>query len=567
MTAQSIGLFTIYFPDPSLFNVGDDRVNPLNANISFQYPITSNIQTLSPKDVQRGNDPYGILYVPDLSSSGCRDAEQEHVPSNATRLNNLPSDTDYALVAFAPWFSPTCMLEYFQAARSSTARAFLVYLPGNDNTMPPVMNDHAWYLGDGGSWKMNNTFPTYAISSSSGSIIARELSFYSGNVSNTPYSDEFPAVVNPTDYVRLWASIDLESNNQLPSLWVFLVIVLGLLILVIGTTSIMMHLVQRRRRNSLRQRVINGEVNLETLGIKRVVVPREFLEKMPLYSYSSGSVDPEKAVPQPPAQAHNLPSPTIDAETGANSSPLLRCSSAPTVPPPTDPQSGSFSQSTCPICLDDFEPIESQIRELPCHHIFHADCIDPFLLKNSSLCPLCKQSVLPTGYCPTRITNIMVRRERIIRRMRARNAANGANGGQPLPASTPIGRREAVTGFVRSRVGGTLGGRRIFSAPERTQTRPPDIEMANSNAAAPPASSNAAPLPTQEISPVPAQPPRNNSVECTTPPSPSQPRGEWARQRALMLLGNRNVPGPAEDEENTGPRWKRGLRKLFPGFR
>jgi hypothetical protein len=459
------------------------------------------------------------------------------------------------------------MLEYFQAARKSPVRAFLVYLPGENNSMPPVMNDRAWYLGDGGSWKMNNTFPTYAVSSSSGNIIANQLSLYSGNVSDVPHGDQFPAVVDPTDYVRLWASIDLESSNQLPSLWVFLVIVLGLLVLVIGTTSVMMHVVQRRRRNSLRQRVVNGEVNLETLGIKRVVVPRELLEKMPLYSYSAGPDDPEKNLSRAPAQAHNLPSPTIDTETGVRLAPLSRHSSAPNVAAVAGPASGSFSQSTCPICLDDFEPVESQIRELPCHHIFHAECIDPFLLKNSSLCPLCKQTVLPTGYCPTKITNIMVRRERIINRMRARNAASGASGG-PLPASVPTGRRPGVSGFIRSHVGGSLGGRRIFSAPERSQTRPADIEMASNSATTPVPNSNTNPPAPLDVSISPAQPQRSSTVECTNPPAAATHRGgEWARQRALMLLGNRDVPGPTEEEERTGPRWKRGLRKLFPGFR
>ena len=481
------------------------------------------------------------------------------MPSNITRLDDLPADSKYDLIAFAPWFSAECIPEYFQAARIPRVRAFIVFLPGQNNSMPPVMNDNAWLLNDGGTWKVNNTFPTYAISSTTGEIIAGQMSLYSGSAADAPESDQFPAIVDPTDYVRLWATIDIETSNQLPSLWVFLVIVLGLLILVIGTTSVMMHIVQRRRRNSLRQRVVNGDVNLEMLGIKRVVVPRELLEKMPLYSYSGGLQDPEKATPQAPAQAHNMPSPIIDAETGAKLPSLNRHSSAPHVAAVDNSASGSFSQSTCPICLDDFEPNESQIRELPCRHIFHAECIDPFLLKNSSLCPLCKQTSLPVGYCPTKITNIMVRRERIIRRARARSGANGGNGGLPAGAM-PTGRRPGVTGFIRNHVGGSLSGRRIFSAPERSQTRPPDIEMANNTAT----SSTAPP----DASTSPAQPQRGSTVECVSPrPAPAHRGGEWARQRAMMLLGNRDVPGPAEEEENTGPRWRRGVRRLFPGFR
>jgi len=78
------------------------------------------------------------------------------------------------------------------------------------------------------------------------------------------------------------------------------------------------------------------------------------------------------------------------------------------------------AQPTCPICLDDFESGVTPIRELPCGHIFHPDCSDAFLSNNSSLCPMCKTSILPVGYCPVKITNTMVRRERALRRLRSR---------------------------------------------------------------------------------------------------------------------------------------------------
>lgn len=36
------------------------------------------------------------------------------------------------------------------------------------------------------------------------------------------------------------------------------------------------------------------------------------------------------------------------------------------------------ASTTCAICFNDFEPGE-RIRELACHHLFHADCVDPWL--------------------------------------------------------------------------------------------------------------------------------------------------------------------------------------------
>jgi hypothetical protein len=53
----------------------------------------------------------------------------------------------------------------------------------------------------------------------------------------------------------------------------------------------------------------------------------------------------------------------------------------------------------------------------------------------------------------------------------------------------------------------------------------------------------------------------------TVPPAPTGNRIDWVQQRAMALLGNRHVPTSDEDEDRGDSRLKRGLRKLFPGFR
>jgi hypothetical protein len=561
MSAQRIGIFTIDFPDPLRIDYDNNQFITLNDSVSFQYRILNNIQTLSTKGVDNSQDPYGILYVPDVYTSGCREQEGNYVPENATRIANLPTDKDYALIAVAPWYSAQCTIEYFTAARSHPTKAFLTYQPGDSNAKPPVLNDASWNLQDGGSWQTANDFPTYALSSLTGRNIMDQLNLYSGNLSQVPQADTLSQIYDPTDYVRLWATVSTDSGGQLPSLWVFLVIVLAILLVAVSITSLIMHIIQRRRRNDLRQRVLNGQVDLEALGVKRLTVSQQVLDKLPIHTYTAPadatSNEPEKsAAPQAPNQALDVPHPAVDAETGYKGPQLTRHSSAPTIPTiPSTGMSSSWSQPTCPICMDDFEVNETQVRELPCHHIFHPECIDTFLLNHSSLCPMCKQTVLPAGACPVTITNVMVRRERHITRMRARSAHTAST--QPssvaAPSSvtvpTPPTRPPVALGSLGSRIGGAISGRRIFSAPERTQPRPHDIEMGTTS-----------PLDTSP-QPQPANPPAShNAQDC----SPTHNRREWARQRALAMLGPRHAPADDVEEEENVPKWKRIFRKVFP---
>jgi hypothetical protein len=53
-----------------------------------------------------------------------------------------------------------------------------------------------------------------------------------------------------------------------------------------------------------------------------------------------------------------------------------------------------INYKTCSICIDDYDD-ESEIRQLNCNHVFHITCIDPWLLKESYKCPLCRDDTLP----------------------------------------------------------------------------------------------------------------------------------------------------------------------------
>ncbi|KAL9420897.1 hypothetical protein AB3S75_038466 [Citrus x aurantiifolia] len=50
--------------------------------------------------------------------------------------------------------------------------------------------------------------------------------------------------------------------------------------------------------------------------------------------------------------------------------------------------SESLSQESCAICKDEFS-LHSEAKQLPCNHLYHSECILPWLSHQSS-CPLCR---------------------------------------------------------------------------------------------------------------------------------------------------------------------------------
>lgn len=256
-------------------------------------------------------------------------------------------------------------------------RGAFVYQPGTSDTLSPNLS---WRLsGDRGNYVLRwNSFPIYALADGAAEHYLRESALYSTNMSASPFGPQLEEQYDPLDYPRLLAQVQLQERHGIPFTWVTIIVTLSVLLTICILSAFGAHYLRKRYRRDLQRRIVSGEVSLESLGIKKLNVPQEKINEMPKFIYR-----------------------TDERQTKT-----------------TDAQVSSFSQSTCPVCLDDFLANESTVRELPCNHIFHPECIDVFLRDRSALCPLCKASALPKDYTPE-VTDIMVRRERLARRIRA----------------------------------------------------------------------------------------------------------------------------------------------------
>ncbi|MCJ1350196.1 MAG: hypothetical protein MMC33_000177 [Icmadophila ericetorum] len=358
------------------------------------------------------------------------------------------------MIAYAPWLSASCTKSYLASASLEGARAFIFFIPDSSTEPPPLVNSPKWALDDGGKWKSDNRYPVYAIPGFFGMEILKQLALYSGNMTDAPNGHLLTEQYDSRDYVRLYTIINPGSSSSLPGTWVFLLIVIGILLGVVLVISVSMHYVQRSRQRRLQRRISNGEVDLEALGITRIKVPQDVVARIPIYLYlantqeNSGGHLPSLQLSQLPGRC-NSGTPFCEARSTTTLSSPLRTdeqglldtfAAASLSQRLSKPHKSSLSsyimQRTCTICLEDFLDNESLVRKLPCGHIYHLHCIDTFLQTRSSLCPICKSRVLPVRYCPVKVTNGMVRKERLIRRMRERVTIESVDGNADGPMVT-----------------------------------------------------------------------------------------------------------------------------------
>ncbi|RGP74830.1 ring finger membrane [Fusarium longipes] len=546
-------------------------------SLAYKERISTNITTLTTNNADASNGVInGLLYVPDLDSDReCDQLQYQFIPRNVTRRSNLPPQ-NYNLIALAPWFSIDCTIAYLASARLDPIRAFIFYKPNNSSNRPQDADSPVWNLEDGGAWTTANKYPIYAISGQEGQNMMSQLSYYSGSVDDIPYGENISTIYgpNPRDYVRIWTELSVEDESDIPPLWAFFLIVIGALLAIFAFVSITMHLVQRRRRISLRKRVESGEVDLEAMGIKRLTVPTTHINSFPFFTYNA---DPESMGPPPtPLSTRRHRSSRGLDQQSIRSGVSVRSKRSGA----TGENAATNFQPSCHICLTNFEHRVTIIRELPCGHIFHPECIDEFLSKNSSLCPMCKHSMLPRGYSP-RITNGMVRRERALRKLRQRVdledlSEEGDNTkmkdwGKRLfrtssspsrPPSAPLVSLKLPT-FIRRPAEPAATEGQEEAERQSTSISPalqPEPET-NINPPAPVTTPKTRRARPKRLNMLPTQP---ENSELSTEPTPRRGSpSSFARQR-MREIAAKNAP--FDDPDSQRAVWLRALSKVFPGY-
>ncbi|KOS39110.1 60S ribosomal protein L15 [Penicillium nordicum] len=393
-----------------------NSTSSVEENVAYRFVLDRKVQTISSNSIPKDGLVSGLLFVPSLEPHDpCYDITASSVPLNVTRYKDV-SDFGYSLVGLAPWVTAECSLSFLSAAQKVGTHAMIFFQPSdNDTGIPPDSNDSRWAINDGNKWRMDNNYPVYAIPGPAGTSLINDLTWYSSETPDDKKDNSTDNFALQTKTNRLFARIETgeETATSSTSVWSFVLAIAGTVLILSIILVIVYRLVLRKRRAQLQRRLDAGHVDIEALTLNQMTAPQEVVTKMPLYTYLDIKPPTEATLPQDGTSTNPIEHDSGDKtyslssneDNHAQDDAGIRKPEAAMIKHEQNESCRSkyrlsHTQTTCAICLDDFVAGSSTVRELPCGHIFDSACIDPFLIQNCCLCPLCKKSVLPAGSVP-----------------------------------------------------------------------------------------------------------------------------------------------------------------------
>ncbi|KAJ5977002.1 hypothetical protein N7501_000344 [Penicillium viridicatum] len=398
-----------------------NSTSSVEENVAYRFVLDRKVQTISSNGIPKDGLVSGLLFVPSLEPHDpCYGITASSVPLNVTRYEDV-SDFGYSLVGLAPWVTAECSLSFLSAAQKVGTHAMIFFQPSdNDTSIPPDSNDSRWAINDGDKWRMDNNYPVYAIPGPAGTSLINDLTWYSSETPDDKRDNSTENFALQTKTNRLFARIETgeETVTSSTNVWSFVLAIAGTVLILSIILIIVYRLVLRKRRARLQRRVDAGQIDIEALALNEITAPQAVVSKMPLYTFLEIKPPTEATLSQDGTSSieHDSGDKTYSLSSNEDNhaqddTGIQKPEAAMIIPGQNDSCRSKYrlshTQTTCAICLDDFVAGSSTVRELPCGHIFDSACIDPFLLQNCCLCPLCKKSVLPAGSYYISVTNEM----------------------------------------------------------------------------------------------------------------------------------------------------------------
>lgn len=132
------------------------------------------------------------------------------------------------MIGIAP--ADACLDSYVSRALLDNALALILY-PANNRTVLSISSSSSVYGAN---------IPVYSLTWQAAATLVAEMNAYNTVPANLPFGGQLANQYGDDQYIRLMLNIQRRAVRNLPGLWIFLLIVLGILCLIVAATSLAM---------------------------------------------------------------------------------------------------------------------------------------------------------------------------------------------------------------------------------------------------------------------------------------------------------------------------------------